>query len=166
MLYRLLDYLKFYITATNQHSIHSPFVYNYITKCIYKKSYLNYSKAHQVLLKSIAYFDSKNIKIADQTTYHVLLQNTTNLNLDTYPIDLIYEERLNSNELLSCIEDPNMMHNDALLFIPNIHTDKKKRDLWKTLKNHTRITVSIDFYVIGVLFIRKEQVKEHFKIRI
>jgi len=166
MLYHLLDYLKFYITATNQHGVHSPFVYNYITKCIYKKSYPNYSKAHQVLLKSVAYFDSKNIKIADKITYHILVQNTKDLNLDTYPLDLVYEEGFNSNELLDCIEDPNMMHNDALLFISNIHTDKKKRDLWKTLKKHPRITVSIDFYVVGVLSIRKEQAKEHFKIRI
>ena len=38
MLYIILSYLKFLLHSTNQHGVHSPFVYNLITKCFYNNS--------------------------------------------------------------------------------------------------------------------------------
>lgn len=37
MLYQITSYIKFLVKSTNQHGVHSPFVYNLLTKCIYKK---------------------------------------------------------------------------------------------------------------------------------
>jgi predicted O-methyltransferase YrrM len=37
-LFQIKTYLNFYIKSTNQHGVHSPFVYNLITKCFYKKT--------------------------------------------------------------------------------------------------------------------------------
>ena len=37
MLYTLKSYIKFILTSTNEHGVHSPFVYSLLTKCIYKK---------------------------------------------------------------------------------------------------------------------------------
>ena len=33
----IISYLKFLIRSTNQHGVHSPFVYNFITRCLYNK---------------------------------------------------------------------------------------------------------------------------------
>lgn len=45
MWYQVKAYLKFLLRSTNQHGVHSPFVYNLVTKCFYDKtSYEDYSK--------------------------------------------------------------------------------------------------------------------------
>jgi len=38
MLYQIKSYIKFLLRSTNQHGVHSPFVYNLITKCFYDNS--------------------------------------------------------------------------------------------------------------------------------
>ena len=38
MLYQTKQYIKFLFKSTNQHGVHSPFVYNLVTKCFYNKS--------------------------------------------------------------------------------------------------------------------------------
>ena len=37
MLYQITSYFKFLLRSTNQHGVHSPFVFDLLTKCIYKK---------------------------------------------------------------------------------------------------------------------------------
>ena len=37
-LFQIKSYIKFYLKSTNQHGVHSPFVYNLVTKCFYKKT--------------------------------------------------------------------------------------------------------------------------------
>ncbi|MGM5470783.1 O-methyltransferase [Flavobacteriaceae bacterium LMO-SS05] len=37
-MYPLLQYLKFFFTATNQHGVHSPFVFKLVTTCFYDKT--------------------------------------------------------------------------------------------------------------------------------
>ena len=34
----VLEYLKFFLKSSNQHGVHSPFVYDFTTKCLYKKT--------------------------------------------------------------------------------------------------------------------------------
>ena len=48
MLYTLKSYLKFLLTSTNEHGVHSPFVFALLTKCIYKKD--NIDKKLKTLL--------------------------------------------------------------------------------------------------------------------
>lgn len=36
-MHQFLSYIKFLIKSTNQHGVHSPFVYHLLTKCLYKK---------------------------------------------------------------------------------------------------------------------------------
>ena len=44
MWYQLKSYFFFLLKSTNQHGIHSPFVYKFITECVYNKSkYYSYN---------------------------------------------------------------------------------------------------------------------------
>ena len=45
MFYQIKSYLKFLVRSTNQHGVHSPFVYKLITQCLYdRKKYSEYTK--------------------------------------------------------------------------------------------------------------------------
>jgi predicted O-methyltransferase YrrM len=64
MFYQITQYLKFLLKSSNQHGVHSPFVYHLVTKCFYDKTnyeaykdIINYKKG---LLKN-----NTKIKITD-----------------------------------------------------------------------------------------------------
>jgi len=61
MFYQIKSYLKFLIRSTNQHGVHSPFVYKLITQCFYDgKKYSEYKKLteyRQHLYKSVKSID-------------------------------------------------------------------------------------------------------------
>ena len=38
MRYQVISYLKFLKASTNEHGVHSPFIYDLLTKCLYKKN--------------------------------------------------------------------------------------------------------------------------------
>ena len=54
MAHLIIEYLKFITKSSNQHGVHSPFVYNLVTKCFYKKtddrSLKSFSKIKQQLI--------------------------------------------------------------------------------------------------------------------
>lgn len=37
-MHQIISYIKFLLKSTNQHGVHSPFVYDFVTKCLYDKS--------------------------------------------------------------------------------------------------------------------------------
>ena len=56
----IIAYIKFWLRSTNQHGVHSPFVYNLVTKCFYDKS--NFS-AYKTLLDYRKALKSNQTKI-------------------------------------------------------------------------------------------------------
>ena len=57
--------------------------------------------------------------------------------------------------------------NDQSLFIfDDIHWSKEMEEAWEEIKQHPSVTLTIDLFFIGLVFLRKEQLeKEHFVIR-
>ena len=56
---------------------------------------------------------------------------------------------------------------DSLIIINSIHESKMHNQTWEDLKSHPKITRSIDFFSIGVVFIKDDyKQKEHFIVRI
>ncbi|TCK68803.1 methyltransferase family protein [Winogradskyella wandonensis] len=55
-MHQLLSYIKFLLNSTNQHGVHSPFVYDFVTKCLYNKTnykaYTNLKTYRNQLLQS------------------------------------------------------------------------------------------------------------------
>ena len=118
-----------------------------------------------MLLKSILFFSVKSIKIISKDAQiENLIQKEFGLKASQEgPFDLIYQHSSSVDVLSLHRED---IHNDSLILIENIHENEKTGGLWKTLKQNEMITVSIDMFYCGLLCIREEQGKEHFKIRI
>ena len=167
MFYRFFAYLKFFFTSTNQHGVHSPFIYDFVTKCLYKKSKFKGVKTIRTLLKSIAYFKAKKVHI---TSKNMCVQSqVTNIfpqiELDNHPCDIMYMDWPNAELFQSGIAD-NLFHNNTMILVKNIYQNKENSDIWELIKANEKVSVSVDMFLCGVLFLRKEQVKEHFKIRI
>ena len=167
----IISYLKFLIRSTNQHGVHSPFVYNFITRCLYNKQlvkpreFANYPammsrKQFISLLKIIRYLevkaiftDEKELSINENCSLVTQLQTAT-----TY--DLIFINYLKENLDFYL----NYMHNDSILIINNIH-QKENELLSRKLIENEKVTACIDVYYQGYIFIRREQPKEVFYIR-
>jgi len=56
-------------------------------------------------------------------------------------------------------------HNNTVFIFDDIHWSKDMEDAWEEIKAHPAVTVSMDLFYIGLVFIRQEQVEEHFVIR-
>ncbi|NAS11337.1 hypothetical protein [Poritiphilus flavus] len=165
----IFSYFKFYLGATNQHGIHSPFVYRLLTEGLYAKhSFKKLSKSQKVLLKCIDYF--KAVKLHFPAGEHKLISLVTeyfpNSDLNTQPFDLVYLDISETEELRTYISEPGLLTNDSVLFIDNIHQTRLSLDLWHQHCSLPEITVSIDLFYCGLMFVRREQVKQHFRIRI
>ena len=164
-MYRSIAYVKHLITATNQHGVHSPFVYKFVTQCLYTKVKFKGLKVENVLVKSIRHFSFEKIKIdSNDACIEQRIQNELRLKVSyESPYDLIYFDDPPEKLLLMYT---NKIHNDSMIILGNIHKNKSATFIWDHLRNNEMVTVSIDLFYCGVLFFRKEQAKEHFKIRI
>lgn len=64
MMSKFNSYLYFFLKSTNQHGVHSPFVFDLVTKCFYKKN--NTTKSNIIKLYKNKLLQNKNkIKVTD-----------------------------------------------------------------------------------------------------
>lgn len=124
------------------------------------------SKSIEVLLKSINYFSaehikvaSKNSKIADRIQQEFVLKSNEHL-----LYDIIYFEEV--SEGIRALLNEKQVQNNTMVLCDNIHGNKNNTSLWENIKKIEEVTVTIDLFYCGAVFFRKEQAKEHFKIRI
>lgn len=59
-----------------------------------------------------------------------------------------------------------IIHNDSILVFDDIHWSDGMKKAWDTIKNHPRVTASIDLYFMGIVFFRDDfQENRHLRIR-
>jgi predicted O-methyltransferase YrrM len=56
--------------------------------------------------------------------------------------------------------------NETLWIFDDIHWSPEMEEAWESIKNHPKVTVSIDTFQWGLIFFRYEQPKQHFVIRV
>lgn len=56
------------------------------------------------------------------------------------------------------------VHNNSVLILDDIYWSKGMQQAWQEIIQWPEVTVSIDLFHVGLLFFRKEQVKEHFTL--
>lgn len=258
MIYKIVSYIKFLLKSKNQHGVHSPFVYNLVTKCFYDKTvyfeeYLEIEEYKKSLLKNkstievtdlgtgyritkqkkriisqiaknvstskprakllyrlINHFNSKSIlelgtslgvgtqamslgnikgnittlegcpnlaefskeKFKQSHLHNIEVLNgdfseiIQNLKSNTY--DLIFfdgnhQKKATINYFETLL---NTAHNNSVFIFDDIYWSKEMTEAWKTIIQHPKVTVSIDTFFWGFVFFRKEQLKEHFIIRV
>ncbi|WP_147678562.1 O-methyltransferase [Algibacter pacificus] len=256
-MYQIIQYFKFLLKSTNQHGVHSPFVYNLVTKCFYDKTKYsdyktlkNYRKALLNNKKTIAVTDlgagsqtmtQENRQISQMaktagSTYkrtkllyrlsqyfnpETVLELGTSLGISTSALSLgnpnanittiegcpnISEftkqnfEKFNLKNITLKTGDFNdelnhfktntfdfvffdgnhqkqptlqyfetlieTVHNNSVFIFDDIYWSEDMKAAWELIKKHPKVTVTIDTFFWGFVFFRKEQPKEHFKIRV
>ncbi|MDY8137848.1 hypothetical protein [Aquimarina sp. 2201CG5-10] len=191
MFFKFIAYIKFLTKSTNQHGVHSPFVYNLVTKCFYNKekktsspsiiSIVKQNKPFPVTLRIakllnrlIPYLDCKTVLVLGDSydTIHQILakENTisiTNAIENCSHYDLIYLDILTLNESLDFFKKIlAKTHNDTVIIINSLYESNDTLKVWEKIKLLSSIKVTIDTFHLGFVFLRKEQVKEHFTIRL
>lgn len=257
MFYQVVEYIKFLLKSTNQHGVHSPFVFNLVTKCFYDTTYYGaYSKlsdykkdllknntkvkvtdlgvgSHatkqqhrsiseiaknagtsnaraKLLYKLSIYFKFENIlelgtslgiathalslgnpqakitsiegcpNISSFTRANFGKHHLNNINLITgdfndalkdlspQTFDLIFFDGNHQKEATIHYFESLMstVHNDTVFIFDDIHWSQSMTEAWEIIKQHPQVTVTIDTFFWGFVFFRKEQLKEHFVIRL
>lgn len=256
MWYQVKAYLKFLLRSTNQHGVHSPFVYDLVTKCFYDKTkfedyrkIIDYRKRlkrtkhiikitdlgagsrttkrnkrsistiaknsgttlkrAKLLYKFVNYFKSNTILelgtslgIAGQA----MSLGNPNAKITTiegcpeiseFTKEQFENERLRNIQIINsnfdkAIKDLDIafdfvyfdgnhqkeatlnyfetllpkVHNNTVFIFDDIYWSKGMTGAWETIKQHPKVTVTIDTFFWGFVFFRKEQEKEHFTIRV
>lgn len=57
------------------------------------------------------------------------------------------------------------MHEGSMLIFDDIYWSKGMEEAWEEIKAHPQVTVTVDLFWIGLVFFRKGQVKEDFKVK-
>lgn len=259
MFHIIKSYFKFLKNSKNQHGVHSPFVFDLVTKCFYDKTkYPEYevlkeyrksllenetiievtdfgagsrvfksnqrkisaiaknagisSKRAELLFRITNYFQpdsvleigtslglatialslgNKNSKIITlegcpqtlaiaknqcqlQNLYNIEFVKTKfedylkNLQPVTRNPQLIYFDGNHSKKATLDYFDLLLptIANDSVWIFDDIHWSADMEEAWEAIKNHPKVTVTIDTFQWGFVFFRKEQEKEHFTIRI
>ncbi len=58
------------------------------------------------------------------------------------------------------------LHNDSVIVFDDIYWSKGMTQAWQAIKADPMVRVSVDLFFVGMVFFRKEQVKEAFQLRI
>jgi len=92
----------------------------------------------------------------------------SNLKLETLNFELIYFDGNHSKKAtLDYFEllIPTI-GNETVWIFDDIHWSSDMEEVWEIIKNHPKVTVTIDTFQWGIVFFRREQPKEHFVIRV
>ena len=159
----MFSYLQFLVKSTNQHGVHSPFVYNYITKGLYqhKKDFAISHKCNQWLLQSIQYFKPKAVYLSDKTLLDSIKQTSIEITVELQTADLILEHYTPENHT-RILQTINNMSNSQLLLIATYSYSKA---FINELRQNPDITLVVDFYYGCLISKRIEQPKQNFFIR-
>ncbi|MBT8282766.1 MAG: hypothetical protein KJO86_03435 [Muriicola sp.] len=119
------------------------------------------------MIKSIPYFNYNSIGLfyEPQQFYKSIREEFPDLRYNQKSCDLVFIgrdciEKVDFNSLKS------LCHHRSMILIEGIYANRRSSEFWKTLITKDWVTVSIDFYYGGILFLRREQEKQHFRIRI
>jgi hypothetical protein len=170
----MYSYFRFLYQSNNQHGVHSPFVYQLITTCFYaknsiypqwknQKTALNV-KEKQFLWRFLTYIQPS--EIIDWSIHKDLENLPTQKFTDTKNKKIQYFGNNIAMAATMLYKKETFIENDDIWIVNKMHKNKTNYMIWNALKSNSRVMVTVDVYFFGLIFFRKEQAQQHFKIRV
>jgi hypothetical protein len=178
-----ISYLLYYFRSKTKFQIHSPFVYDIVTKVIEPYTptefyqdicpdYSLFNKYDKFIFRLFHFLKAKTIiPIGKDSQLTTTLQNLAQhkehfqeKNHHDINIDVIQIISIDRNSKLELDKFLKHCHNQSVVIVEKKHLYPQEK-IWQYLKNHPETTLSIDMFKIGMVFFRKEQTKQHFLIR-
>lgn len=107
-------------------------------------------------------FQLKNIQLKIGEFSKLLPNIYKNQSFDLIYFDGNHQKEATISYFKDCLKS---VHNDTILIFDDIHWSKEMEEAWNYIKKHQKVRVSIDLFHIGLVFFRKEQVKQDFILR-
>ena len=82
--------------------------------------------------------------------------------LDLVFFDGNHRKQATLNYFNECLQKA---HEGSVFIVDDIYWSAEMKEAWEEIKNNDRVKVTIDLFFMGIVFFRKEQVKQHFVIR-
>lgn len=162
---KIAPYIKFLWKSTNAHGVHSPFVFDLVTKCFYAKD-KNPAEA-SLLYRIVKYFDPETVYISGNDKDIEIIPGINTITVSQpQKAEFAFISHKKQTAALHTFEQllPSITSNTILIY-NHIHASPQMEKVWAVIKNHEKTTVTIDTFKYGLVFFREEQQKEHFIIR-
>jgi predicted O-methyltransferase YrrM len=103
------------------------------------------------------------VKVENKRFSKTLSKSTENRQFDFIFFDENHTKKTTLDYFEACLKT---IHNDSFFIFDNIYRTAEIQEAWSVIKTHSKVTITIDVFYMGIVFFRKEQAKEHFKIRV
>jgi|SRR5690606_24147282 len=154
----MFTYLQFLLKSTNEHAVHSPFVFNYITKGIYKsKLVVKNNKSLTWLLRSVVYFNDITFFYQNLTKDFDEIKTATSISNAKIIVEEYQSTKI--DHINGIIQ--NLKNDQILLLILNNYP----KSFMNNLRANKDLILVVDFYYGCLISKRTEQPKQNFYIR-
>lgn len=163
----LLHRWGFNLQARNQYGVHSPFLYAYLTRCLYRKPTFKGPQFWKILKKSLPYFENPPLW---------LLGSSLELPDESLPftelIPGLKPEAPRAYILLITNTEPDVQRllelplPENTIWIWSSLRNSNQKEIFQEFQRRKEFQLSLEFSHTGLLFIRSGQQKEHFRLRL
>ncbi len=162
----LLNRLLFWSGAKNRHGIHSPFIYDFLDRTLYGSKDRGAPPEERLLRAAIRHFKPGRAGCETASRWTQLLRTTGIMGADQEPpYDLFVFDRPGP-EVIDWIEERDNWHNETVLYIGGLAQGGRMDRSWRNCLESESVRICLEAYPAALLFFRKEQAPQHFRIRI
>ena len=164
---RILKKCNFWWKAHNRHGVHSPFIYNFLDRGLYRKDLKNLQPQQRLLLAAADHFKPATAEACDpQSPLAAWLRSERpDISPESSPVDLFICDCPGKN-LIDFIDRRGAWENDTVVFVGNLRKNSGSSAYWQKAVGHPAVRVVLETYPAGLLFFRIQQARQHFRIRI
>lgn len=163
----MLNKCVFWWKSSSRHGIHSPFIYQFLDQGLYRKDLGRLPSQKRLLLAAADYFKPGRVCTSNPESGLAgwLGKTRPSLFCDETPYDFYLFDTPEKN-LSVVLGQPELWHNNSVVFVGNIRSNRAAYLRWQDATRILPVRVILETYPAGLLFFRRQQARQHFKIRI